>query len=60
MNAMGITLNYGPGGAMAQIMLGPAGITLMSVGPINFVAPIVNIPLVNIGAGTVGGILPLI
>jgi type VI secretion system secreted protein VgrG len=60
MNPAGITLNYGPGGAIAQIMIGPAGINLMSVGPINFVTPLVNIPLVQIGAGTVGGVLPLI
>jgi type VI secretion system secreted protein VgrG len=58
MNMAGITLNYGPGAAIAQIMIGPAGITLTSVGPINFLTPMVNIPLVTIGAGTASG-LPL-
>jgi type VI secretion system secreted protein VgrG len=59
MNMTGITLSYGPGGAVAQIMIGPAGINLISVGPINFVTPMVNIPLVTIGAGTSSG-LPII
>jgi type VI secretion system secreted protein VgrG len=60
MTSEGITLNYGPGGTVANIMIGSAGITLMSAGPITFVSPMVNIPLVTIGAGTVGGVLPLI
>lgn len=59
MTMTGITLSYGPGGALAQIMIGPAGITLMSAGPITFVSPMVTIPLVTIGAGTSSG-LPII
>jgi hypothetical protein len=47
-------------------MVQPMGVTtmttmmnLMSEGPISFVSPMVNIPLVTIGAGTCSG-LPII
>jgi hypothetical protein len=60
MTMEGITLGFGPEGALANIMIGPEGITLTSVGPINFVTPLVNIPIAQIGAGTVGGVAPLI
>jgi type VI secretion system secreted protein VgrG len=59
MSPTGITLNYGPAGAIVQVMIGPAGIDVVSVGPINFVAPVVNIPVAIIGTGMASG-LPLV
>ena len=63
MNATGITLSATPA---SMLMIQPEGIStmtpminFMAEGPINFVSPMVTIPLVTIGAGTSSG-LPII
>ena len=83
MDTHSITLNIGPSGSIAQIVMSPTGVTIsgtplsqlmvqpqgvstmtpminmMAEGPINMVSPMVNIPVVTIGAGTCSG-LPII
>jgi len=63
MGPMGVTISGTPA---SQLMVQPMGIStmtpmmnLMAEGPISFVSPMVNIPLVTIGAGTSSG-LPII
>jgi type VI secretion system secreted protein VgrG len=63
MNATGVTVSGTPA---SQLMVQPMGITTLtpmmtfSYGPVTFASPMVTIPLVTIGAGTVGGVLPII
>lgn len=63
MGPMGVTISGTP---LSQLMVQPSGIQtmtpmidFMSIGPVSFVTPMVNIPLVTIGAGTCSG-LPII
>ena len=63
MDASGVTISGTPG---SQLMVQPSGITTMTptllnfgIGPATFTGP-VTIPIANIGAGTVGGVLPLV
>ena len=59
----GVTIS----GTMAsQLLVQPQGITTLTpmtvftYGPVGFLSPMVTIPLVSIGAGTVGGITPIV
>ena len=62
MDASGVTVS---GTLASQLMVQPSGITTMTplltfaFGPAMFTGP-VTIPLANIGAGTVGGVMPLV
>ncbi len=62
MDASGVTISGTP---VSQLMVQPSGITTLTpllnfgIGPATFTGP-VTIPIANIGAGTVGGVLPLV
>jgi len=68
MDPSGVTISGTP---ISQLMVQPAGITTMTpmvtvgIGPVTFVSPSVTIPIAEIGvatigAGTVGGVVPLV
>ena len=62
MDATGVTISGTPA---STLMVQPMGITTktpmttLTMGPVTFVSPMVTIPTVTIGAGTVGGVAPI-
>jgi hypothetical protein len=63
MDAMGVTVSGTP---ISQLMVQPSGITTstpmttFSFGPVTFATPMVTIPMLTLGAGTVGGVAPIV
>ena len=63
MDPSGVTISGTPA---SQLMVQPSGMTTVtpmlnfSMGPVTFVSPLVDIPVLNIGVGTIGFAAPIL